>query len=203
MDWTTLPTQEVITSTIEALKQNGFNAEFSESGDEAKKRVFELIPLGAEVMNMTSVTLDTLGIAQEINESGKFDAVRPKLMHMDPKTQHGEMNKLGAAPEYTIGSVHAVTEDGHVVIASRSGSQLPSYTYGSPHVVWVVGAQKIVKNVEEGIKRIYEYVLGRESERVQKAYGLPHSDVDKLLIYNAEVNKERIHLILVNEQLGF
>ncbi len=156
---------ERIKKTIEALKANHFDAEFVKTGAAAKQRVFELIPAGAEVMTMTSVTLDTLGISTEIMESGKYDAVKKKLMGMDRETQGSEMNKLGAAADWSIGSVHAVTEDGKVLIASNSGSQLPGYTYGSPHVLWVVGAQKIVANVDEGIKRIYDYVLPLESER--------------------------------------
>lgn len=201
--WTQIPTDETLQKTVEALKKNNFQAEIIENGEAAKQRVFELIPEGSEVMTMTSVTLDTLGIAQEINESGKFNAIRPLLMKMDPKTQHKEMNKLTSAPDFAIGSAHAVTEDGHVVIASRSGSQLPAYVYGAGKVIWVIGAQKVVVNNDEAVKRIYEYVLGRESERVQKAYGLPHSDVDKLLFYNADQNPERIHILLVKESLGF
>ena len=194
---------ERIKKTIEALKANHFDAEFVKTGAPAKQRVFELIPAGAEVMTMTSVTLDTLGISTEIMESGKYDAVKKKLMGMDRETQGSEMNKLGAAADWSIGSVHAVTEDGKVLIASNSGSQLPGYTYGSPHVLWVVGAQKIVANVDEGIKRIYDYVLPLESERAHKAYGVPGSFVSKLLIYNREPNPNRISMIIVGEPLGY
>ncbi|HXS15236.1 MAG TPA: LUD domain-containing protein [Candidatus Saccharimonadales bacterium] len=201
--WTEMPTDETLQKTIDALKKNNFQAEIVESGEAARQRVFELIPQGSEVMTMTSVTLETLGIAKEINESGKYTAIRTQLMKMDPKTQHKEMNKLASAPDFAIGSAHAVTQDGHVVIASRSGSQLPAYVYGAGKVVWVIGAQKVVENNDAAVKRIYEYVLERESERVQKAYGLSHSDVDKLLFYNADQNPERIHLLLVKELLGF
>lgn len=201
--WTEIPTDEILQKTVDALKKNNFQAEILDSKEAAKKRVFELIPEGSEVMTMTSVTLDSLGIAKDINESGKFNSIRSQLMKMDPKTQHKEMNKLASAPDFAIGSAHAVTQDGHVVMASRSGSQLPAYVYGANKVIWVIGAQKIVKDNDEAVKRIYEYVLERESERVQKAYGLPHSDVDKLLFYNADQNPARIHILLVKESLGF
>src|SRR3989344_2573254 len=49
-----------------------------------------------------------------------------------------------------------LTKDGHVLIASRSGSQIPGYAYGADHVIWVVGAQKLVDDIDEGIKRIYD-----------------------------------------------
>lgn len=200
--WSKLPDKQTIDKTIEALAANGIEAQFVETVEEAKKKVFEILPQGAEVMNMTSVTLDTIGVAKEIVESGRYNSVRNKLNSMDRKTQNLEMQKMGAAPEFAVGSVHAVTEDGRLLVASNSGSQLPAYAYGSAHVIWVVGAQKIVKNTDEGIKRIYEYVLPLEDERAQKAYGMG-SGVSKLLIINKEKTPGRLTLVLVNEKLGF
>jgi len=200
--WDQLVEKVSINKTIEALKANGIDAKFVASGQEAKKEVLKLIPKEAEVFNETSVTLDIIGVPQEINESGKYNSVRNKLMKMDRNTQGLEMQKMGAAPEYAVGSIHAVTEDGHVLIASNSGSQLPAYAYGSSHVIWVVGVQKIVKNTDEGIKRIYEYVLPLEDERAKKAYGVG-SGVSKLLIINKEKIPGRLTLILVGEKLGF
>lgn len=199
--WDQLASQESIDKAIEVLKANGIDAKFVQTGEEAKKEVFSMIPQGAEVMTMSSTTLDTLGITQEVQESGKYTAVKNKLNSMD-KTQVLEKKKLGAAPEWSLGSVHAATEEGHVLIASNSGSQLPAYAYGSAHVIWVVGVQKIVKNTDDGIKRIYEYVLPLEDERAKKAYGMG-SGVSKLLIINKEVKPNRITLIFVGEKLGF
>lgn len=203
-DWSQLADKQSIDKAIEALKANGINAKFVETSEDAEKEVLSLIPEGAKVMNMTSVTLDTIGIAKEINESGKYSSVRNKLTSMNRETQGLEMQKLGVAPEWTIGSVHAVTEDGHVLTASNTGSQLPAYVSASPHVIWVLGAQKIVKNTDEGIKRIYEYVLPLEFERANKAYNITTgSAVNKLLIINKEVRPNRINMIIVNEVLGF
>ena len=202
MKWDQLADKNTIDNTIKALQANGINAKFFATGQEAKKEVFSLIPQGAEIMNMTSVTLDTLGISKEIMESGRFHSVRKQFENMDKKTQGLEMQKMGAAPEWVIGSVHAVTVDGHVLIASNTGSQLPAYAYGSSHVIWVVGSQKIVKDTDEGMKRIYEYVLPLEDERAKKVYGMG-SNVSKLLIINKEIQPGRIKLILVEEALGF
>ena len=199
--WDQLASKESIDKTIEALEANGIDAKFVQTGKEAKIEVLSLIPQGAEVMNMTSRTLDTLGIAKEIEESGKYNSMRKKLMSMDRNTMGNEMRKMGAAPDWAVGSVHAVTENGHVLIASNSGSQLPAYINGSAHVVWVAGAQKIVKDMQEGIKRIDEYCLPLENERAQKVYGMG-SAVKKIIIINKET-PGRINLILVNEVLGF
>ncbi|TSC72707.1 MAG: hypothetical protein G01um101438_424 [Parcubacteria group bacterium Gr01-1014_38] len=198
-----LASKETMERALAALKQNGIEAHFVASGAEAKKKVFELLPEGAEVMTMTSVTLETIGIPKEVNESGKYDSVRRKLMSMDRTKEGREMRKLGAAPDYVLGSVHAVTERGEVLIASNTGSQLPAYAFGAGNIIWVVGAQKLVKNLDEGMRRIYAYALPLESERAKKAYGVPGSSVNKILIVNREVQPGRITMVLVGEKLGF
>lgn len=202
MSWDKLANRGIINRTIAALKTNGIEVKFVENGEMAKKEVFSLIPEKAEIMNVTSTTLDTLGISEEIVESGRYNSVRKRFKTMDRSTQGLEMQKMGAAPEWVIGSVHAVTEDGHVLIASQGGSQLPAYVYGASHVLWVVGAQKIVKNRDEGMKRIYEYCLPLENERAKKVYGTG-SAVNKILIIDKEVKQGRIVVVLVNEVLGF
>lgn len=202
MDWNKLASDKVMEETKTALMANGFNVLVAENGQEAKAKVLEILPKGAEAMTMTSITLDTLGISKEINESGRFDSVRKKLMSMDRKTQGAEMNKLGSAPEYAIGSVHAVSKDGHLMIASASGSQLPAYAYGAGKVIWVVGAQKLVQTKDDGFKRIYEYTFPLEDKRAFKAYGM-HSSVNKILILNKEPIPNRSTVIIVKEVLGF
>ena len=202
--WDRLADEKTIENTVAALKANGIDAQVAENRQEAKRKVLELIPESSEAMTMTSVTLDTIGLSEEINKAdSRFRPVRDKLYAMDRNTQVQEMNRLGAAPEFVVGSVHAVTEDGYVLIASNTGSQLPAYSFGALHVIWVVGAQKIVKNTDEGIKRIHEHSLPLESERAKKAYGVPGSAVNKVLIINKEVQPGRIKLILVKEKLGF
>ena len=199
-----LATQEQIEKTVTSLKANGIESYVAKDGADAKVKVLELIPQGAQVMTMTSVTLDSLGIAQEINESGNFDSVRAKFKTMDPKTQGREMRQLAAAPDYTVGSVHAVTEDGKIIIASNTGSQLPVYAYGAEKVIWVVGTQKIVKNLEDGTKRLYEYTLPLESARANKAYNMTAgSAVRKELIIHSEGTEGRMTIIFVPEVLGF
>ncbi len=195
MAWDKLADNKTIEKTIAALKINGIEALVVGNSDEVKQKVLEMIPVGAEVMTMSSTTLDTVSLTKEINESGKFNSVRKKLMEMDRKTQGKEINRLSAAPEFTVGSVHAVTQDGHVLIASASGSQLPAYAYAANKVIWVVGTQKIVKNTEDGIKRIYEYTFPLEDERARKAYGVG-SGVNKLLIINKKKVPDRITLFL-------
>ncbi len=132
-------------------------------------------------------------------ESGRYSAVKQTLATLEDESQK---KKLGAGPDWAVGSVHAVTQDGHVLIASNSGSQLPAYAYGAQHVIWVVGAQKIVKNFDQGLQRIYEHSFPLEDQRAQKAYG-EGSFVSKVLVVNREKAANRIHLIFINEVIGY
>ena len=204
MDWNKIPSDKIIAKTISSLKQNGMDAMVVDNKDQARKKVLELIPEGSEVMEASSTTLKQIGLLEVIHEYGKYDSVKKKLSSLSRDTDHLEMQKIGAAPEYVIGSIHAVTLDGKALIASKTGSQLPSYAYGASHVIWVVSAKKIVKDLEKAFKRIYEHVLPLESDRANKAYGITTgSYVSKLLIINKEINPQRIKIIFVKEDLGF
>ena len=194
-----LASDEQIERTAQALEANGIHTLVAENGDEAQKMVFDLLPEGVEVFTATSQTLEKLGILAGL---ARYDSVRAKLSKMDDKTQHREMVKLGATPEYILGSVHAVTEDGHVLIASMSGSQLAPYAAAAAKVIWVVGAQKLVKDFNEALRRIEEYAFPLEDQRAQQSYGV-HSGVNKVLIVNKEISPDRITMIIVKENLGF
>ena len=203
-NWNKLADKEIVDKTIEALKANGIEAKFVQTGEDAKKEIFAIIPKGAEVMTMSSVTIDALGISKQIQESGEYNSVKNKLNSMNRETEGQEMSGIGSAPDWSVGSVHAVSEEGHLFIASNTGSQLPAYASGAAHVIWVVGTQKIVKNNDSALKRIYEYVLPLESARINKVYNMTKgSFVSKILIINREIKPGRITLIFVNEVLGF
>jgi hypothetical protein len=197
-----LASEEQIERTVKALEANGIHALVAENGEEAKRIFFELVPEGAEVFLGASVTLETLGIKDIIDKSGRYEAVRPKMFAMNRETQGREIRKLGGAPDYAAGSVHAVTEAGQVMIASNTGSQLGPYALGAGKVIWVVGAQKLVKDLEEGFKRIYEYDLPLETEHMRQLYNMG-TGVNKVLIVNREIRPNRITMIIVKEELGF
>ncbi|MGB2939375.1 MAG: LUD domain-containing protein [Candidatus Dormiibacterota bacterium] len=193
--------REVLDEVAAALTENGFLAEVADDGPDAKRRALEKIPKGAEVYTAQSATLNALGIAEAIDESGEYDSVRKRLASMDRATQADEMRALGARPQYIIGSPQAITRDGQVVMASYGGSQLAGYVSGARHVVWVVGAQKIVTNVDEAFDRIDNHALPLESARLEAAIGVP-SRANNLLLIRAAV-RPRFNVVLVPEALGF
>lgn len=201
--WNTPADKQAIEETIVSLKKKNIDAYLVENKEEAKKKFFEILPQGVEILNNSSVTLDEIGISQEIMESGKYSSVKKQLMAMDRKTQRREMQKLSTAPQWAAGSVHAVSKDGQIIIASSSGSQLPGYIYGADHVIFVVGVQKIVDNFEDGIKRLYEHSLILESERVKIAYGMDKSHIRRILTLVEEAAPGRTTVIFVNEAIGY
>jgi formyltetrahydrofolate synthetase len=202
--WTTIPDEATITATVIALQSHGIDAGVVGTKEEVKKKLLEFLPKGAEVFTLTSMTLEAIGVLPNINESGEYSSVRKQLLSMNRETQGREMRKLGAAPDWAVGSVQAVTMDGEVMIASNTGSQQAAYVYGAGNVIWVVGAQKIVSDSEQGTRRIYEYCLPLESDRMSKQLGRPfQSSVSKILVIKKEVKPHRIQLILVKEVLGF
>src|SRR5512144_259959 len=197
-----LASDERIERTRKGLEERGIQSLVAETGEEAKRMFFELVPEGSEIFLGSSVTLEQLGIKEIIDKSGRFDAVRPKIFAMDRATQGREIRKLGGAPDYAAGSVHAVTEDGHVLIASKTGSQLGSYASGAGKVIWVVGAQKLVKDFNEGLRRIFEYCVPLEDVHMQQLYKTGTAP-NKILIFNAEMRPNRVIMIIVKEKLGF
>src|SRR5258706_1739629 len=197
-----LATDEQVERIAKVLEVNGMKALIAETGEEAKKIVLDLVPQGAEVYANQSQTIDKLGLREEFDQSGRYNAVRPKVLKLDRKTQADEIRKLRSSPDYIIGSVHAITESGQVLASSFGGSQLGAYAYGSAKVIWIVGTQKLVKNLDEGFRRIEEYSYPLEDARLLAAFGM-HSAVGKTLIVNREVVPERITIVLVKEELGY
>ena len=167
----------------------------------ARNAVLALIPEGSSVMTNTSVTLEDTGIAEAIDEGGPYDSARNKMMALDYATQLPEMKAIAGQAEYALGSVHAVTRDGTLVIASASGSQLASYAWGAANVIFVVGAQKLVPTPEAARERIYEHSLPLEDARAYAAYGI-NSRVGKILEIHQE-DPGRIHVVLIRQSVGF
>src|SRR6476469_1786081 len=201
-DFAKLASDEQIERTVKALEANGIHAVVAENGEAARRIFFELVPEGAEVFLGASVTLEVLGIKDEIDKSGRYNSLRPKMFAMDRATQGREIRRLGSAPDYAAGSVHAVAEDGQIMIASNTGSQLGPYASGAGKVIWVVGAQKLVKDLDEGMKRIYEFDLPLETEHMRQLYNAG-TGVNKVLIVSREIRPNRITMIIVKEELGY
>jgi L-lactate utilization protein LutC len=185
-----------------ALEANGISVLRAANAAEARRIVLGLIPDGSQVHHGASQSLEVSGITEAFQDSDAYDFLRPRIWSMDRKTQGDEIRRLSAAPDVMLGSVHAVTETGSLIAASMGGSQLGPYVSGAGRVILVVGTQKIVSDLEEGLRRVDEYALALEDARAMAAYGI-HSAVNKVLIINREIAPGRITVVFVDEVLGF
>jgi acyl-CoA hydrolase len=200
--FTTLPDEPALEATVVALEEHGFSVEVVGDLDAARQAVLARIPDGSSVMTNTSVTLAETGIADAINDDGsRWESARNKMFALDFATQAQQMKGIGGQPDYALGSAHAVTRDGTLVIASASGSQLASYAWGAANVIFVIGAQKLVPDLPAAHERIYQHSLPLEDARAQAAYG-QHSQVGKVLEIHQEM-PGRIHVVLIRQQVGF
>jgi len=112
------------------------------------------------------------------------------------------LRRKATLARYFLGSVQAITTSGQVVCADQSGSRQGGYVFGAEHVIWVVGAQKIVPTLEDALRRLREHALPLEDQRAKRV-GMGGSRIGKLVVYEYEVLPDRITTILVNQRLGF
>jgi LUD domain len=199
--FTALPDDETLDATVVALEEHGFSVDVVDDLDAARAAALARIPEGSSVMTNTSVTLEETGIAAAVNDGGPYESARNRMLALDYETQLPEMKAIAGQADYALGSVHAVTRDGALVIASASGSQLASYVWGAANVILVVGAQKLVPSPEAARERIFKHSLKLEDARAYAAYG-QNSAVGKILEIHQEM-PGRIHLVLIRQVVGF
>jgi LUD domain len=201
-EFSELASEQELRTVAVALGRNGVSVSLVGSGEEARDTVRSVLPIGAEVYNNTSRTLEVIGVAEDVERSGLYQPLRPRLYQMDREMQGREMRQLAASPDWVVGSVHAVTAQGSLLLASASGSQLGPIASGAGHVLLVIGGQKIVPDLDAGIRRLYEYCFPLEDLRAKQAYGVP-SGVNNILIINKVMAPSRMSVVLVNQPLGF
>lgn len=205
MDWSKPANEESVGKAAAALKANGFNVVIVNDRRAALEEATKLVPEGAEVMTAGSTTLSEIGFT-DLLKSGNHRWMNLKeeiVKEKDPQKQH-ELRLRSVSAPFMLGSVHAITENGELLTASASGSQLPGYAFSSHNLVLVVGTQKIVKSMDDAMQRIKEYSVPLEDKRM-KAAGMGGTMYAKLLILFKEpaFMQRKVTVILVKEKLGF
>lgn len=191
--------------TITSLMEKGYEVMFVKTGLEALDKIKELIPEGASIMNGSSTTLQQIGFIDYLKSNEhKWNNLHEKILEEKDADKQSKFRKESVLSDYYLGSVHALVNTGEFIIASNTGSQLPHIVYTSPNLIFVVSTKKIVKDKSEGLKRLEEYVVPLEDQRMQKAYGIG-TTLNKVLIFMGEnpMTNRKVKFILVDEDLGF
>ena len=193
--------EESIQRAATALRAHNFTVEVVDTAAQARAYVNSVLPKDQSILTASSETLRLSGLLDDINRSGKFNAIMPQLEKMDRNTQRTEMRRLSASPDVVVGSVHAITEDGKVVAASASGSQLGPYASSAGKVIWIVGSQKVVSDLDTAMARVQLYAYPKEDIRAREKYGMPSALLKVLTVFGDWPGISTI--VIVRDPIGF
>ena len=204
MNYEKISPDDVIEKVVEGLKARNVHAIVVDTKEDALEEIKKLIPKGGSVMNGSSTTLNEIGFVDYLKDGTHgWGNVHADILNEKDPAKQARMRKESVLADYFLGSVHAITEEGQLMIASASGSQIPSYAFTSDNVIWVASANKIVTDREAGFKRIEDYVFPLENKRMQ-GVGYPGSTIGRVLVFEREIMPNRhLTMILVKEKLGF
>lgn len=196
---------EVLAKVTQGLTERNFLPETVQTGADALARVKELIPAGASVMNGSSRTLEQIGFVDYLKDGAHgWNNLHATVLAEKDAEKQKVLRRQSVLSDYYLGSAHAITESGEIVIASNTGSQLPHLAFTSPNLILVAGIQKIVPTLQDAFERIQAYVMPLEEVNMQQKYGA-HTARNKTLILHGEnpMHGRKVHVILVSEKLGF
>lgn len=136
---------------VDILNSHMFDARYAQSKEEAKKLVEELLPEGAKVAVGGSVTLQETGIFPDVIKSGKYNFV--DRYNATSYENMLDLYREGLLSDVFVTSVNAVTKDGELLCIDCTGNRASALIFGPKKVIVIVGANKVVDNLEAGIAR--------------------------------------------------
>ncbi|MEM2896275.1 MAG: lactate utilization protein [Candidatus Bathyarchaeia archaeon] len=201
-----------IERTIEALKLNGFQAFFVQNSDEALKLLLELIPIKAKVGIAGSLTIRQIGLIEALEKRGN------QVIHHWKKgisfEESMNLRRGEIMADVFLTSSNAITEDGKLVNAGAYGNREAGTLFGKKVIV-VAGINKIVKDVEEGIRRIKSFVAPINTRRIEvdtpcvrtgrcddEECKFPNRQCNVLLIIENKPVGADFSIIMINQELG-
>src|SRR5437016_14312556 len=100
--YTDLPDDKTLAATVVALEEHGFSVEVVSDLDAAREAVLARIPEGSVVMTNTSVTLQETGIAAAIDDGGRYESARNRMIAVDFAAQLQEMKANAGQADYAL-----------------------------------------------------------------------------------------------------
>ena len=213
-------------NVIEKLKKDfakgNIEMFFCESGEMAKEKIFSLMaeyakakgkePSEVSVSFGGSVTLHQIGVRAETEAHG-YDVSNP-AKYKTPAEQERARKEALIADIFLCGA-NAITENAEIINIDGNGNRVASMICGPDLVIIAAGVNKIVKNAEDGYKRIKEIACPKNAVRLSKK--TPCATKEKC--FNCFINGEticshtvitrrfsqqdRVKLVLINEELGY
>ena len=206
--------QKQIAKICEALEQRNIRGIYAPTREEAIRLVVSEIPRGATVGLGGSTTVMESGLLEELRK-GDFnllDRYQPNLT----KEEVYELRLQNLRADVFISSTNAITLDGELVNIDGMGNRIAAMLFGPSKVVIIAGVNKIVEDVEAGIRRIKNTVAPMNSLRLHKntpcaqtgicdEYGClpPERICNKIAVIEGEYNKGRMVVVLVAEPMGY
>jgi len=206
--------QKIVEIALNSLRKNGFTAYYVASKEEALKKTLEMIPSDAKIGIGGSVTIREIGLPKALRERGNLlaDHWQPGLS----KEEVIEVRRSQLTSDVFLSSSNAVTMDGKLLNADGTGNRVAAMIFGPPKVIIVTGINKIVKDAEEGLRRIRDVAspmnanrLGRnspcglEGTCVEDQCEPPERLCNIITILERRPDLTDITIILVGETLGY
>ncbi len=196
--------------TIRNLRDHGFEVIPVRNATEALETAKKFFTGARSVGLGGSVTVQETGLLSWLREQTGFQLFDQYEENISME-ENVERRRKGLLADIYVTSSNAVTRSGYLVNVDGAGNRVAAQAYGPKKVLLIVGKNKIVPDVEAGFRRIEEVVAPKNVERVnKKAFSLKKEQ--KYTVQNIQSvfvvikktdNKNRISLILVDEELGF
>jgi L-lactate utilization protein LutC len=200
-DFSVSASETELQALADKLRERNFEVLVVDDGAAAREEVLSRIPDGASVHSGKSKTLEDAGIFAALMEGDRYDFIRKKTSTLDRRTQRDEIRKLSSTPDVMLGSAHAVTEAGQIVITSASGSQIGPIASGAGKLILVIGSQKVVPDLDSAFRRITEHVFPYEDARLREQLGVG-TKITRTLILESDFMPGRTTIILVRQPIG-
>jgi len=196
------------------LKKRGVGAAYYQTSIEAVGAICRMIPEGATVALGGSVTIMQSGLLDALRRMKitLLDRYRPGITNEEVE----EMGLRGMTADVLITSSNAVASDGQIINEDGRGNRVAAMIFGPKKVILMIGINKIVGTVEDGLKRIKEIAaplncirLGVDTPCAQTGFcndeecHPPARLCSQITIIESNRIKDRMHVVLVGEELGY
>lgn len=197
---------------LKNLKSRNMNGYFVKDRDEAKKKVLSLIDKSQQIAFGGSITLDEIGIMDELR-NGSYKLIDRDLIHSNHFMKRWVMKASPTQGTYLTGT-NAITEEGEIFNVDGMGNRVNAIQFGPDKVIIVVGKNKIVKDIHEAIKRVENIAAPKNTARLKKNTPCvkeghcvdcrsPERICNIWSIIKFQNHADRIHVIIIDEDLGY